>query len=252
MYPAVSYWIQVTNVFILDTSKLSYEYDGDSTDKIIGVATCSPWFLSTSENWITPTVDSSSQVTVNVSVNSGNARDGSIWFGIDGSTTQRVVSIPQDSSLISELYWDYTPGTGSAQLMTDKLGGRTVDISLYLQANVMIDSYYGNTLSTDADITFSCDNPAYSGGQNAQASCDDQCGDNDEYTYSLKGITGSSNIVIEWILGNCEHSANGDVDPMVKANVTSFVAQGGGICEITYPQIQVQKDSACFEEIYVS
>jgi len=117
--------------FTYDPSYLSYTWDSIALggNDNVDVTTNMYYNIASSENWIGWTMNSSNNFTVNVSVNTGDIRDGSLWIIPDASYA-RPVSIHQDTS--GNILLNISVTNDEAVLdLSDLPDGQSIDISIY-------------------------------------------------------------------------------------------------------------------------
>lgn len=85
-------------LFTYEPSTISFSYDTEAlTDNTVEIATNLYYNIASSENWISWNIDTSNNITIDVSYNSGSStRKGSVWF-IPDSSYARQVSISQNA-----------------------------------------------------------------------------------------------------------------------------------------------------------
>ena len=85
--------------FTYEPSEITFDYDSTAlTDNNVDVTTNMYYAIDTSEDWIYWTANSSNNITIDVSYNSGSSRDGSVWF-IPDSSYARAVSVHQNEKV---------------------------------------------------------------------------------------------------------------------------------------------------------
>jgi len=174
--------------FDIDTSSLQFNYLGFSNDKIVELNTNVPsWIVSSSEAWIDTSISGYGPlwyITVNASTNSGNRRDGSVWFIPTSGTdvSPKVVSVRQDPSTNVNVGFDIN---------------RYVTVSNNEAIDVSILCYVYAYACSELDLYTSYVQMSYKSNVVVSASAEPiqgDCEDNDaSVMVSDKGLTDASN-----------------------------------------------------------
>lgn len=173
--------------FSIDTSSIAFNYLGNATDKIVDLSTnLTGWVVSTSEAWIDPSVSGSGPrwyYSMNLTTNSGDRRDGSVWFvSNDVNHPNQVVSIRQDPSSSAYIEFDINGVINISSPIA-------VDVSLHFNAYAGACNY-GDAFTAYADIYYD----GFTEGQASANPNEGECDyDNVDAYKSVLGMTDASN-----------------------------------------------------------
>jgi len=183
------------------------------------------WGSTYAPNWIF-TYDYGNEVNVYLQINSSEfERDGSVYVTpVDPLLDMQVVSIHQDGSAALA----YIDLDNHQNIVTSSLGGRTIDISLYLRADTEVvshDALYHNghgRINAWKDGIFLDKAESYS-------HCRTVCADTDYVTIQVAGITTDTSLYLTGDLYLYQNDEDAFVSSAVKVKITQIYINSGDV-----------------------